>query len=351
MSEPDPVVIGSRRVGPGERVFVIAEAGVNHNGDPELARRLARAAADAGADAVKFQTFDADRLASEDSPKAAYQLEATDPGESQLQMLRALQLPESEFERLARFCDELGIVFLSSAFDELSVDLLEPLVPAFKLGSGEVTNLPLLRHVAGKGKPVIFSTGMADLAEVRAGVAAMRRAGDPPLVLMHCVSSYPAPASAANLRAILTMAQDTGLSIGYSDHTEGLEASLAAVALGACAIEKHFTLDRAMEGPDHRASLEPAELARLIAGIREVEAALGDGKKQPHEVELPNRDVVRRSLAAARPIAAGEEITAGHLISLRPAGGISPMEVDRVTGRVAAREISAGERITETDLR
>ena len=338
-------------VGPGERVFVIAEAGVNHNGDPELARRLARTAADAGADAVKFQTFDAERLASEDSPKAAYQLQTTDPGESQRQMLRALQLPESEYEPLARFCAELGIVFLSTPFDELSVDLLEPLVPAFKLGSGEVTNLPLLRHVAGKGKPVILSTGMSDLAEVQAAVAALRRAGDPPLVLLHCVSSYPAPASAANVRAILTMAEDTGVPIGYSDHTEGLEASLAAVALGACAIEKHFTLDRKMEGPDHPASLEPADLARLIAGIREVEATLGDGRKQPQDVELLNRDVVRRSLSAARPIAAGEEITAGDLISLRPAGGISPMDLDRVTGRIAAREIPAGERITEADLR
>jgi N-acetylneuraminate synthase/N,N'-diacetyllegionaminate synthase len=338
-------------VGRGQRVFVIAEAGVNHNGDPELARRLARTAADAGADAVKFQTFDADRVASEDSPKAAYQLETTNPNESQRQMLRSLQLPEDEYEPLARFCGELGIVFLSTPFDELSVDLLEPLVPAFKLGSGEVTNLPLLRHVAGKGKPVILSTGMSDLAEVREAVAALRRAGDPPLVLLHCVSSYPAPASAANLRAIQTMAEDTGVPIGYSDHTEGLEASLAAVALGACVIEKHFTLDRAMEGPDHPASLEPADLARLIAGIREVEAALGNGEKQPQDVELPNRDVVRRSLTAARPIAAGEEITAGHLISLRPAGGISPMDFDRVIGRVAAREIPAGERITEADLR
>jgi N,N'-diacetyllegionaminate synthase len=350
MVERAPVPIGSRVVGPGERVFVIAEAGVNHNGDPELARRLARTAADAGADAVKFQTFDAERVASEDSPKAAYQMETTDPGESQRQMLRTLQLPEAEYESLASFCGELGIVFLSTPFDELSADLLEPLVPAFKLGSGEVTNLPLLRHVAAKGKPVILSTGMSDLAEVQAAVAAMRHAGDPPLVLLHCVSSYPAPASAANLRAILTMAQDTGLPVGYSDHTQGLEASLAAVALGACAIEKHFTLDRAMEGPDHAASLEPADLARLIAGVREVEAALGDGEKRPQDVELLNRDVVRRSLTAARSIAAGEEITAGHLISLRPAGGISPMDLDRVTGRVAAREISAGERITEADL-
>ena len=351
MAERGQVQIGSRMVGSGERVFVIAEAGVNHNGDPELARQLARTAAEAGADAVKFQTFDAERVASEDSPKAAYQLETTDPGESQRQMLRSLQLPEAEYEPLAHFCRELGIVFLSTPFDELSVDLLEPLVPAFKLGSGEMTNLPLLRHVAGKGKPVILSTGMSDLGEVRAAVAAVRRAGDPPLVLLHCVSSYPAPAKAANLRAIMTMAQDTGLPIGYSDHTKGLEASLAAVALGACAIEKHFTLDRSMEGPDHDASLEPAELIRLIAGIREVEAALGDGQKVPQDVELPNRNIVRRSLTAARPIATGEEITAGHLISLRPAGGISPMELDRVIGRVAARDISAGERITEADLR
>jgi N-acetylneuraminate synthase/N,N'-diacetyllegionaminate synthase len=332
-------------------VFVIAEAGVNHNGEPELAHLLARAAADAGADAVKFQTFDAERLASEDSPKAVYQLETTDPDESQRQMLRSLQLPEAEYEPLARFCGELGIVFLSTPFDELSADLLEPLVPAFKLGSGEVTNLPLLRHVAGKGKPVILSTGMSDLAEVQAAVAVMRRAGDPPLVLMHCVSSYPAPASAANLRAILTMAEATSLPVGFSDHTEGLEASLAAVALGACMIEKHFTLDRSMNGPDHHASLEPTDLRRLIAGIREVETALGDGEKQPQDVELANRDIVRRSLTATRSIAAGEEITAGLLISLRPAGGISPMDLDRVTGRVAAREIAAGERITEADLR
>jgi N,N'-diacetyllegionaminate synthase len=350
MAEPNAFRIGPLEVGPGRRTFVIAEAGVNHNGDPELARQLARAAAAAGADAVKFQTFDAERLASDESPKAAYQLETTDPGESQRDMLRSLQLPEAEYERLARRCGDLGILFLSTPFDELSADLLEPLVPAFKLGSGEVTNLPLLRHVAGKGKPVILSTGMSDLAEVQAAVAAIRRAGDPPLVLMHCVSSYPAPAAAANLRAIRTMAEATDLPVGYSDHTEGLEASLAAVALGACAIEKHFTLNRSMEGPDHHASLEPADLGRLIAGIREVEAALGDGEKRPQDVELSNRDVVRRSLVAARPVAAGEELTAGHLITLRPAGGISPMDIDRVIGRVATREIAAGQRITEADL-
>lgn len=345
------VTIGRFAVGSGERALVIAEAGVNHNGDPELARRLAHEAASAGADAVKYQTFDAERLASEHAPKAAYQLKTTDPSESQREMLRALQLPAEEYERLARLCRELGILFLSTPFDEQSADLLEPIVPAFKLGSGEVTNLPLLRHVAAKGKPMILSTGMSDLVEVRAAVAAVRDAGDPPLVLMHCVSSYPTPVDSANVRAVVTIAEATGLPVGYSDHTEGLEASLAAVALGACAIEKHFTLDRSLPGPDHRASLEPSDLRRLIAAIREVEASLGDGQKHPRPVEAANREIVRRSLAARRPIAAGETIAAGDLISLRPAGGISPMELDRLIGRVAVRDIAAGERLAEADLR
>lgn len=346
----EAVRIGDRLVGDGQPVFVVAEAGVNHDGDLVQAERLVDAAAAAGADAVKFQTFDVERLVSRDAPKADYQLRTTPPDESQRAMLERLQLDRDAFETLAERCRSLGLTFLSTPFDEESADLLEELgVPAFKLGSGELTNTRLVEHVASFRKPVLLSTGMAYLDEVRDAVRLVHAAGADAVVL-HCVSSYPAEPADANLRALATMRVELGVPVGYSDHTVGTEAALAAVALGACVLEKHLTLDRELPGPDHAASLEPGELGSLIASIRTVEAALGDGVKQPAPSELANRDAVRRSLHAAATIPAGAEISAELVVSLRPGDGIPPNELDRVLGRTARREIAAGDRIRWDDL-
>lgn len=345
------VTIGGRRVGPGERCFVIAEAGVNHNGDGALARRLVDAAADAGADAVKFQLFRADEVAAPDAPKARYQAETTGASESQLEMLRRLELDPGAFAQLKRRAEERGLLFLSSAFDAASVDVLDRLgVAAFKIGSGEVTNHPLLAEVGRRGRPVILSTGTADLAEVEAAVDVVRDAGASGIVLLHCVSAYPAAAEDANLRAIETMAARLGLPVGYSDHTEGDEVALAAVALGACVVEKHFTVDRSLPGPDHRASLEPDELAALVGRIRRVEAALGDGVKQPTAAERANAQVVRRSLAAADDLPPGAVLTAGMLTALRPGTGISPARIDDVVGRRLRRAVARHELLDPSDL-
>ncbi|HEV3404621.1 MAG TPA: N-acetylneuraminate synthase [Gaiellaceae bacterium] len=345
------VRIGGHEIGAGRRCFVIAEAGVNHNGDLDLALELVGAAADAGADAVKFQTFRAEAVASPSAAKAGYQLESTPAEESQLEMLRGLELGWDEHVQLLRRAQERGVLFLSSAFDLESVSLLKRLgVAALKVASAEVTNLPLLRGVAAAGLPVILSTGTADLEEVAVAVEALTDAGAVSIVLLHCVSAYPAPAADANLRAMATMAGRFGLPVGYSDHTEGDEVALAAVALGACVLEKHFTLDRSLPGPDQRASLEPAELERLVRGVRRVESALGDGLKRPTPLETENARAVRRSLAAADDLPAGARLTAGMLTALRPGTGISPTRIDEVVGRRLRRELGQGELLDPGDL-
>jgi N,N'-diacetyllegionaminate synthase len=342
--------IAGRPVGPGAPCFVIAEAGVNHNGDMDMAARLVDAAADAGADAVKFQTFRADRLAVEDAPKAPYQL-ADGAEESQAAMLRRLELKPEAHRGLQEHCARRGILFLSTPFDEVSADLLETLdVPAFKLGSGEVTNWPLLAHIARKGRPLILSTGMSTLDEVAAAVAVVRDAGDPPLALLHCVSAYPAPAEEANLHAMGALTEAFGVPVGFSDHSVGNDVSLAAVALGARIIEKHFTLDRTLPGPDHAASIEPDELTALVAGVRRVESALGSGVKAPTGAEAANIGVVRRSVGAVVDIPAGARIEAGMLAMVRPATGIPPARVGEVLGRTAARVIGAGSLLVWEDL-
>lgn len=343
------------------RCFIIAEAGVNHNGSLETAHCLVDAAFEAGADAVKFQTFRADQLASRFAPKAAYQKRQTGEGQSQLDMLRALELSEQAHQELFQHCQELGIEFLSSPFDIESLALLVTLgVARVKLGSGELTNAPLLLAVAQTGLPLILSTGMSTLAEVEAAIGVLAYgylpATAPPsraafcnawadpearvvvvrkLSLLHCTTEYPAPLDQINLRAIATLRSVFGVPCGYSDHTDGVAASLAAVALGATIIEKHFTLDRAMSGPDHKASLEPASLKALIQGVREVEAALGDGVKVPMPVEIPNMLVARKSLVAARPIARGEMMTFDTLAVKRPGGGQSPFDYWDVLGTEA----------------
>ncbi|MBI3332856.1 MAG: N-acetylneuraminate synthase [Candidatus Omnitrophica bacterium] len=342
-----PVEIAGRKVGPGHPCFIIAEAGVNHNGDLGVARRLVDAAVQAGADAVKFQSFRADRLATAAAPKARYQLETTRRKESQQEMLRRLELSEEDHRGLLADCRSKGILFLSSPFDEESAEFLARLpVAAFKIPSGEITNLPFLKQVAGYGRPMILSTGMSDLKEVKTAVETIRAVTDGNLLLLHCVSAYPASASDANLRAMETMRRAFGVPVGYSDHTEGISVALAAAALGACVIEKHFTLDRGLPGPDHRASLEPEELAALVRSIRDVEAALGEGGKAPRPCEMETAAVARKSLVAARDIQAGSRLTEESVAAKRPGTGLPPFMRDRVIGRRAARDISEGTLLT-----
>lgn len=323
-------------------VFIIAEAGVNHNGDLDMALRLIDAAAAAKADAVKFQTFSTERLVTRRAPKAAYQKQTTDNQENQYAMLKRLELSRSDHERLLAHAQDQGITFLSTPFDHASADLLIELgVPAIKIGSGELTNLPLLEHVARQGQAIILSTGMAYLGEVEEAVRCIQAHSDAPLILLHCVSNYPAHEADVNLRAMLTMRQALGLPVGYSDHTLGMTMPIAAVALGACAIEKHFTLDRSLPGPDHRASLEPDEIQAMVQAIRDVEAALGDGIKRPTTGELDTARVARRSVVSQVDIPAGTEITTQMLAIKRPGTGIPPRDLARVLGRIARVTIPA----------
>ena len=343
------VQIGKKAIGPQEPVFVIAEAGVNHNGDLELARALVDLAVDAGADAVKFQTFHADRLATADAPKAGYQLKTTGDAESQLEMLRRLELSANAHRELDAYCRERGILFLSTPFDEEAVDFLDELgVPAFKISSGDLTNSPLLEHVAGKRKPVILSTGMSQLSEVIEAVSVLNAAGCENPVLLHCVSNYPADAADVNLRAMQTMRAAFDLNVGFSDHTEGMDVAVAAVALGACVIEKHFTLDRALPGPDHRASLEGEELRELVRSIRRVETALGSGRKQPAASEIETARVARRSLVAARAIPAGVSLKREMVVLRRPGTGFPPTALHTLLGRITVREIAGGAILEES---
>jgi N,N'-diacetyllegionaminate synthase len=324
-------------------VFVIAEAGVNHNGDIALAHRLVDAAADAGADAVKFQTFRAERVAGAESPKAAYQKETTDAAESQLDMLRKLELPWEAHAALKRQCDERNIEFMSTPFDPDSADfLVETGIRRFKTGSGELTNLPFLEHAARHGLPMILSTGMATLEEIGDAVEAVRKAGAGEISLLHCVSNYPAAPEDTNLRAMQKMADAFDVPVGLSDHTMGIAVATGAAALGASIIEKHFTLDRTMTGPDHLASIEPDGLKQMVDAIRTVTAALGDGEKRPAESERENRVLVRRSLVAACDIAAGEILADDMIDAKRPGDGLPPAMRSALVGRRANRDILSG---------
>jgi N,N'-diacetyllegionaminate synthase len=339
----DAMNVHGRLIGPGYPCLIVAEAGVNHNGRVELAQQLIDAAATAGADAVKFQTFKAERLAVPQAPKADYQLRTTDGSESQYEMLRRLELPPEVYPVLMARCRERGILFMSSAFDEESADFLDDLkMPLFKIPSGELTNLPLLAYVARKGKPMIISTGMSNLSEVETAVDAVRGEGNGQIVLLHCVSRYPADPEDVNLRAMETLRRSFGVPVGYSDHTAGMVVPIAAVALGACVIEKHFTLDRSLPGPDHQASAEPDELASLVRGIRSVEKALGHGRKEPAGGEVSTRAVVRKSLVAAKDIPAGTKITSDLMVLRRPGTGLPPAVRASVVGRTARWDIKAG---------
>ncbi len=328
-------------------VFIIAEAGVNHNGSLELAKDLVRAAKASGADAVKFQTFQAERLATRTAQKAKYQKRTTAREESQLTMLRRLQLGERAHRSLLEFCRKMEIQFLSSPFDEESADLLAKIgVPTFKIPSGEITNLPFLRHIAKKKKPMILSTGMANLGEVEEAVHTIKSEGRCQLSLLHCVTEYPAPYDEINLRAMETLRQAFGLPVGYSDHTPGIEVAVAAVALGAVVIEKHLTLDQSLPGPDHKASLEPEQFSCMVRSIRNVSLALGDGIKRPAPCEIPNMTVARKSIVAARDLDPGHKIAAVDLLVKRPGNGIPPKQLPLVIGRRVSKAVRQDELIT-----
>ncbi len=328
------ITIGDRPIGSGHPCLIIAEAGVNHNGDLHRALELIDVASDAGADAVKFQSFSTERLVTRTAPKAAYQIEATGSGESQYAMLAAMELSFDDHRALARRASERGIIFLSTPFDEASADMLERLdVVAFKTPSGELTNIPFLEHVARFGKPMIVSTGMATLGEVDTAVEAIAATGLEQLALLHCVSNYPADPGEVNLSAMHTLATAFGVPIGYSDHTLDIEIAVAAIALGACVLEKHFTLDRSLPGPDHRASLEPDALRALVRAARAVEAALGDGRKRPTESERSTAAAARKSLVAARRIAAGSRLANDDVVAMRPGTGIPIALRNAVIGR------------------
>jgi len=337
------VLIDDRVIGPGHPCFIIAEAGVNHNGDPALALRMVDEAVRAGADAVKFQTYKTDQVYTAHTPKATYMLATTQSKETIVDMARKLELPFEAFKTLLAHCRKKNILFLSSPFDEESASFLASLdTGALKIPSGELTNLPYLDHVARLGLPLIVSTGMAKLGEVEEAMDRFHLAGNSDILLFHCVSNYPANPADANLRAMHTLAQAFGCPVGFSDHTPGIEVALAAVALGACMIEKHFTLDKHLPGPDHQASLDPTELAELVRGIRRVESALGDGAKRPAAAEANTAEVARKSLVAARDIPAHAVLTDAMIAVKRPGTGLPSSLRPHLLGRAVKHAMAAG---------
>lgn len=328
-------------------VFIIAEAGVNHNGDIEIAKKLVDKAVEAGADAVKFQTFKARNQVIKDAKKARYQIMAAkDKKESQLEMLQKLELSAEKHEILINYCKEKNIEFLSTPFDCESIKLLVHFgLKILKIPSGEITNYPYLCEIAKTKKDIIMSTGMSSLSEVEAAIQILKTHGSGKITLLHCNSEYPTSMKDVNLNAMLTLKEKFHLEVGYSDHTQGIEVPIAAVAMGASVIEKHFTLDKTMDGPDHKASLEPEELKQMVRAIRNIEAALGSGEKTPSESEIPNRDIVRKSIVASKKIKSGEIFSEDNLTTKRPGNGISPMMWEKVLGQVAKRDYREDELI------
>ncbi|MDI9569359.1 MAG: N-acetylneuraminate synthase [Pseudomonadota bacterium] len=336
------IKIGNRHIGVGQPCFIIAEAGVNHNGRLDFALKLVDAAVAAGVDAIKFQTFKSDLLVARNADKAEYQRRRTGENESQFEMIKRLELTYNEFGEIYAYCRKKRIVFLSTPFDHDSVDFLDDQqVMAFKISSGEITNFPLLRHIAGKGKPIILSTGMSFLGEVEKALEEIYSCENKKIILLHCVSNYPAAPKDVNLKAMNTMSMAFQIPVGYSDHTLGIEVSLAAAALGACVIEKHFTLDRRLDGPDHESSLEPDELRSLVKGIRTIEAAMGNGRKMPMPGEENVLKVARRSLVAACDIPPGTLLTKEHIAIKRPGTGLPPAMMPCLVGRKVRGAIEA----------
>ncbi len=338
------IKIGGKLIGEGH-CFIIAEAGVNHNGNLSLAKKLIDKAKEAGVDAVKFQTFKAENIVTPKAEQAKYQTKNIGKKESQYAMLKRLELSYSDFKKLKEYCDKKGIIFLSTPHSSKEdVDLVAKLCPLIKVGSGDLTNLPILEYIAKKHLPIILSTGMADLGEVKEAVKIILPINKK-LILLHCTTNYPTPFNEVNLKAMLTMEKEFNLLVGYSDHTEGIDISLAAVAMGACVIEKHFTLNKNMPGPDHKASLEPQELKAMVQGIRNIQKAMGNGIKSPNSGEIEVAKVARKSIIAAKNIRRGNIIEESMLIIKRPGTGIMPKYFKKIIGRVAKCDIKKDELI------
>lgn len=340
------IKIASRHIGKGWPVFIIAEAGVNHNGDLELAKRLVDVAVDAGVDAVKFQTFKSEGVVTKTVGMAKYQEENLGVSASQLEMIKKFELDYESFRILKRYCDERGIMFLSAPQSFDAIDFLEELVPAYKFGSGDLTNIPALQHAANKKKPLILGTGMATMAEVREALRAIKSMGNDQIVALHCTTNYPCPLDEVNLRAMVAMRKALGCLVGYSDHTLSRAVSLAAVAMGACVIEKHFTVDKSLPGPDHKASLDPDELKDIVKAIRALERVLGSSEKRPTASEKEIMGIVRKSVVASQDIPEGATMTRDMLEIKRPEGGIKPKFITDINGKKARISLKKDDLIT-----
>jgi len=343
-----PIHIRQRFIGSGYPCYIIAEAGVNHNGNIDLAHQLIDTAANCGVDGIKFQIFNTESLITQKATKATYQIKATGAGGSQYEMLKALELTSEQHSQLKKHCEEVDITYLCTPYDEASFHtLIDMNVAALKIASTDTDNIPFLRHIARSGCPTLLSTGMSELGEIENSVNAMRGVNEQlSLILLHCTSEYPAPVAESNLRAIQTLEHAFKCPVGFSDHTAGIEVSTWAVAIGACVVEKHFTLDHNLRGPDHQASLEPNELSALVKNIRDFEKALGDGIKRPMPSELPNKSMMRKSLVAKRYIKAGEIIKAADLTCKRPRDGLEPIWFDQVIGKTALVDITENSVLT-----
>jgi N,N'-diacetyllegionaminate synthase len=333
------IFIGKRKIGEDETVFIIAEAGINHNGELKLAKQLVDKAKESKADAIKFQTFRTEDLVTKKADMAEYQKRNIGKGQSQYEMLKEKELSYDEFKELKKYCNEKGIIFLSTPHTEDSIDFLEPLVPAYKIGSGDLTNLPFLEKVAKKDKPIILSTGMGTLGEVEEAVNTIYAQGNKDLILLHCVTNYPAAIENVNLKAMITLKNTFKTLVGFSDHTLGITIPIAAVSLGAKVIEKHFTLDKNIKGPDHKASLNPEELKEMVIEIRKVEKSLGNGIKKPIKEEEKIKKVVRKSLVTSCDIKKGDIITKDKIKIKRPGTGIEPKYLDEVIGKKSKKFI------------
>ncbi|HAQ70394.1 MAG TPA: N-acetylneuraminate synthase [Flavobacteriales bacterium] len=334
------------------KTLIIAEAGVNHNGSIEKAKLLIDAAKNAGADYVKFQTFKTELNITRSAQKAAYQIANDGESTSQFEMVKKLEFSFDDFNMLKSYCDDIGIGFMSTAFDLPSLELIDSLQDMFKIPSGEINNLPYLEAISLKSKPVIISTGMADMSEIKAALAVLEKGiNKNEITVLHCNTEYPTPMEDVNLKAMLTIGHECGVKVGYSDHTLGIEVPIAAVALGATVIEKHFTLDRSLPGPDHRASLEPNELKRMVDALRNIEAAIsGSGKKTPSESEIRNIEIIRKSLHLNKDLKKGTVLSSNDLIALRPATGISPMQIEEVIGKGLTKDVEAFNPLKEEDI-
>jgi len=331
-----------------EKVFIIAEAGINHNGSLKTAKKMIDVAFDSGADAVKFQTFKSENFISMSAKKAAYQKKTTPTDETQLEMVKKLELDKTAFRELKDYCQKKSLIFLSTPFDEESIDFLTDLgADLFKIPSGEITNFPYLRKIGSLKKKAILSTGMADIDEIRSALDILTNAGTQKhdITVLHCTTAYPAPLKDVHLRAMLTIKEAFDVNVGYSDHTLGIEITLAAVALGATVVEKHFTLDRNMKGPDHKASLEPGELKSMVQAIRNIEKAMGSSIKKTMPSELENKSIVRKSIVATKHIKKGQLFESKNITAKRPGSGISPMEWEKIIGKIAKRDFFRDELI------